>query len=395
MHFLVVAEPNGWGGTEANTTLMIDALGGRGHRVDLWQIPSSGSGHYSRMWSNAHGELLELSADAARGPGARTWWNTRLERLAPAVVVLEKGYVNTLFPGLDLAARRCRLPLVIIEHHPAITPAELTRLRPWTYLREWASPTYRALQRQHRLASSRISVSHITERALNAYLRWTPRPSTVIHPGIRFDQFVPDPAGRRAARARHGIPEAALVFGAVGRLHPYKRFDVALRLLASSSRLREAYLLLAGEGSERERLEGLAAELGVADRVRFAGWIPDEERRVVLSALDCFVMLSDLEGLGMALIEAIACGCVCIATECGGPQEILTHPSLGSLIPQGDWPAATAAMEEVGDRHRAGTLHAAAGQRRSLVRAEYDAEVQNSRYADYLEAVAGRRGRAA
>jgi len=390
LRFLVVAQPNGWGGTEINSTLMIDALGSRGHQVDLWEIPSSGSRHYSTRWQNRHGALVELKDHDASGLRARPWWTARLTRNAPSVIVLAKGYVHTCFPGLDLAARRLRIPVVVIEHEPALFPTDLARVGPLTFLREWLTPGYRRLQLQQALAASRISVSDITDRALNAFLRWTKQERSVIHPGIRFDDFRPDPEGGRAVRSKLGIPGDGLVFGAIGRFHPKKRFDLAVRLFAQVEFPADAWFLLAGGGEERPALEAVISELKIGDRVKLVDWVDGTERRAHLSALDCFVMVSTLEGLGMTLVEALACGCTCIATACGGPEEVLTHPSLGLLVREGDWSSVVAEMARVALMHRRGTLSQGAEERRALVRREYDSETQNARYADRLEAI-GRR----
>lgn len=393
MRFLLVAQPNGWGGTEINSTLMVDSLGARGHQIDLWEIPSSGSRHYSSHWQNRHGALLDLEDGKARGPGARTWWHTRLGRHAPEVIVLAKGYVHTCFPALDLAARQLKIPVVVIEHEPALFPADLARVGPLTFLREWLTPGYRRLQLQQTLATARISVSDITDRALNAFLRWTKRERSVIHPGIRFDDFRPDPEGGRAVREKLGIPANALVFGAIGRFHPKKRFELALRLFAQVEFPGETWFLLAGGGEGRPVLEALIGELGIGARVRLADWVTGDERRAHLSAIDCFVMVSTLEGLGMTLVEALACGCTCIATACGGPDEVMTDPSLGLLVPEGDWGAVVAEMARVALEHGRGALAQGAEERRALLRREYDSDTQNARYADRLEAIGRRFGR--
>ena len=80
--------------------------------------------------------------------------------------------------------------------------------------------------------------------------------------------FVPDAGARRRAQERAGAPLAV----ALGRLHPNKGFDLLLDALAAT---REVDLWIAGDGPLRPRLEGRAAELGLADRVRFLGWRED------------------------------------------------------------------------------------------------------------------------
>ena len=393
MRFLIVTAPNGWGGTEVNSSLMIDALGSRGHEIELWQLPSAGSGHYSRRWSNRFGALLELSHQEATARQASSWWQERLGKSTPDVVVLAKGDTYTMFPGLDLAARRLGLPVVVIEHEPVLFPEQLEQVGPLTFLREWLNPGYRKLQLQQRLATWRISVSAITDRALNAYLKWTKRHRSVIHPGISFTEFRADPEGRNAVRAKYAIPEPALVFGAIGRYHPKKRFDLALRLFAQAQLPSDCYFLLAGGGEERNALSELASSLGIGARVRVADWVDGNERRAHLSALDCFVMVSTLEGLGMTLVEALACGCACIATDCGGPREVLTNPSLGLLVEQGDWGAIIREMQRLAAPGTRGEIAVGAKLRRAAIQREYEVTVQNAKYAELLEDIGRRASR--
>ena len=395
MRFLVVAQPNGWGGTEVNTTLMIDALGSRTHDVDLIEIPSAGARHYATRWTNRHGQHEEHPLGSGVGAGARRWWIHRLRQRKPSAVVLAKGYLHTVFTGLDLACRQLGIPQVVVEHEPAIFPADLEAVGPLTFYRELLSPGYRRLQLQQALAAHRISVSAITDRAMNGYLRWTKRHTSVIHPGIRFDEFVPDPDGAAALRGRLGIPADAMVFGAIGRFHPKKRFDLALRLFAEAKLPENSFFLLAGGGDERAELERVIGSLGIEHRVRLTGWADGEARLAGYSAIDCFLMVSILEGLGMTLVEAIACGCRCIATDCGGPAEVLTDRSLGLLVREGEWDAVREEMARLAVERAGAGWHAGAEERRALVRREYDATAQNEKYADLLESVARARGRAA
>lgn len=187
---------------------------------------------------------------------------------------------------------------------------------------------------------------------------------------------LPGPAGRAAARARHGIADEVAV-GVVAALERRKGHDVLLRALASLGDHRPAIRCLAcGDGSQRAALEQLARELGLADRVRFLG----EQRQVadVLAALDVFVLPSRHEGLGVAVLEAMAMALPVVASAVGGLPEAVLHGTTGLLVPPEDPAALARAIGELAtDRERAQAMGAAGRER---VLAEFSMEHMAERY---------------
>jgi glycosyltransferase involved in cell wall biosynthesis len=98
----------------------------------------------------------------------------------------------------------------------------------------------------------------------------------------------------------------------------------------------------------RDELLALAAELGVADDVQLPG--ASENPFAWMARASVFALSSRFEGLGNVLIEAMACGCPVVSTDCeSGPAEILAGGRLGPLVPVGDVPALAAALERVLD----------------------------------------------
>lgn len=152
------------------------------------------------------------------------------------------------------------------------------------------------------LTSRVIAVSEPVARRLVAW--GVPQARVRVVPvGIETAAFAFDPAARAAVRAELGIAQDAVVVGGVGRMVEPKRFDVLLRALAP---LPGVTVLLVGEGPAREGLAALAAQLGMAGRVRFAGRRLDVAR--VLSAMDVFASPSPEETFGVAILEAMASG---------------------------------------------------------------------------------------
>jgi glycosyltransferase involved in cell wall biosynthesis len=131
----------------------------------------------------------------------------------------------------------------------------------------------------------------------------------------------------------------------IGRLDPQKDQVTLLRAFARLARRRDAGLIILGEGRERGRLERLARDLGVADRVIMPGWVPSIEP--YFRAADLFVLSSAYEGFGLVLVEALSQGVPVVSTDCpSGPAEILADGRYGRLVPVGDDEALADAMEE-------------------------------------------------
>lgn len=115
---------------------------------------------------------------------------------------------------------------------------------------------------------------------------------------------------------RHGIPHVAFL----GRLVPQKGIDWLLRALAL--RGAPAHLDVAGEGPQRAELEALAAELGLADRVTFHGWLgPEDARRLIQASRAVVVPSVWHEPAGLVTLEAGACGRAVVAGRVGGIPE--------------------------------------------------------------------------
>lgn len=121
----------------------------------------------------------------------------------------------------------------------------------------------------------------------------------------------------------------------VGRLVPAKDFPTLLKAFAHIRATRPARLVILGEGRERQILENLAINLEIASDFSLPGFKANPY--AYMSRATVFVLSSLLEGLPNALIEALACGCPVVSTNCrSGPQEILANGAFGSLVPVGD-----------------------------------------------------------
>ena len=149
-------------------------------------------------------------------------------------------------------------------------------------------------------------------------------PNAVLEAGL--------PARPAGAPALQGAP--ALL--SVGRLDAVKRLQDAIAALALPG-MEQAVLHLVGRGPDRARLQACADALGVADRVRFHGFVADADVAALAAAADVFVMPSAVEGMPTVLIEMLLLGCPVVASVIPGNRAILAEVGLqAALYPLGD-----------------------------------------------------------
>ena len=130
-------------------------------------------------------------------------------------------------------------------------------------------------------------------------------------------------------------PDAPPVVLGTGRLVPQKDFPTLLRAFARVRARRPARLMILGEGKLRAELEALASTLGIAADVTLPGFV--ENPYAYMTRAAGFVLSSAWEGLSNAVIEALACGCPVVSTDCpSGPAEILDGGTYGRLVSVGD-----------------------------------------------------------
>jgi glycosyltransferase involved in cell wall biosynthesis len=136
------------------------------------------------------------------------------------------------------------------------------------------------------------------------------------------------------------------VFLAVGRLSLQKDYETMLKAFAQYKLNNSGKLLILGEGELRTKLENLITTLKLDNEVRLLGFTDNPYS--YMSKVNCLVLSSLWEGLPTVLIEAMACGCQVIATDCPyGSKEILAGGEYGFLVPTQDISALAQAMEQV------------------------------------------------
>ncbi|PZN11007.1 MAG: glycosyltransferase family 4 protein [Bacillota bacterium] len=296
----------------------VEALRGAGVQVDVLAMPRRGSGWRGRL---AYGLW------ALRGLG-------RLARRYDAV------HAHYAVPSgvLGLWYRRLRgRPLVVTVHGSdvLVLPERFPRLAP-------------LLRRVLTGADHVIAVSNFLRQRVMERFGVPPGRITVQSAGIDTRVFRPEAPGAAEVRARYG-QQPLVVF--TGNLIRRKGVDVLIQAFARvRERLGSGHLLLVGppvEEDYHEILRERVAALHLEEHVTFAGPLPPAEVAAAMAAADVFVLPSLDEGLGLVVLEALACGVPVVASRVGGIPEIVQDGDFGLLVPPGDVNALAGAIRRV------------------------------------------------
>ena len=223
-----------------------------------------------------------------------------------------------------------------------------------------------------------IAVSHDVAAQLIERFGWPAAKVEVVHNAVDLDRIaVPASPGLRAELGVEG--DAPLVL-TTARLEEQKGHSVLLRAAAG---VPDAVFVLAGEGALRGALEAEAAELGVAERIRFLGERTDVPE--LLAACDVFALPSLYEGSSLAVLEAMAAGRPVVSSMIGGTDELIEDGLSGLLVPPGDADALADALRRLlADRELGATLAARARER---VERDFTREAMARRIARLYEEV--------
>ena len=239
-------------------------------------------------------------------------WAVRLAGVGTRVVVSERNAIAARI-AVDRRRRTRRIPALVRRFYPRADAVACV---------------------SRGLAQEVARVAGLPEHAVHACYnpvvtgRFAAPPATPPHPWLA-----------------EGQPPVVL---GVGKLKPQKGFDTLLHAFAQLRVEREARLVLLGRGPQEARLRALARELGVQDDVELPGFVADPFAWMFHAGV--FALSSRFEGLPGVLIQALACGCPVVASDCEhGPREILEGGRYGPLVPVDDAPALARAMATVLD----------------------------------------------
>ncbi len=326
-HFLHVFSTFDAGGPQVRTARILDLM----PRSDRHTVVAMDGriGCADRVASDVRMELEPA-------PAVRGTWRTAsamgemMRRLQPdAVLTYNWGAIETLLGAWRIGYRS------VVHHEEGFGTEENERLllrRNWT--RRLLLPRARAL----------IVPSRTLERIATS--AWK-QPASHVHylpNGVDLERFAP--------RER---PDDDVVIGSVASFRPVKNHPLLLAAFAQMSRRAEARLLMYGDGPERGAVESLARDLGVADRVTFAGQCADTAE--AYPQMDVFAMSSHSEQMPIVVLEAMACGLPVVATDVGDIADMIVEANRELVVAPGDSAALAAALDRaVADRQLRETL---------------------------------------
>ncbi|KKB11111.1 hypothetical protein VE25_14870 [Devosia geojensis] len=315
----------GGGGAERVAVNLARGFIARGWKVDM--IVASGAGSY--------GALLPASVEVhvvGRSPWSMARGLSAWSRRSPGAVLLSCQANLSRVAGLCVAAGWLRNPLIVREPNIIRSVPLKGQSRLW-------APFVPFLYRR---AGGFIALSQAAREDLAAMIGRAPHDIALIGNGVDQAEVL--------RRSREPVEEPWLgpdrpapVVVTAGRLTAQKGFETLLAAMAEVNAVRPTRLIILGEGELRETLTRLVARLGLAGTVKMPGFV--ENPYAYMARADLFVLPSRWEGSPNALIEALATGTPCVATDCrSGAREIMTDPACGRLVPVGNAPAMAKAM---------------------------------------------------
>lgn len=201
----------------------------------------------------------------------------------------------------------------------------------------------RLLLQSIRDAQANVCLSRFCENALRSTVPFG-FASSVIYPGVNSEQFHPATDAERIKLRKQLGFDGSMVLLSLGRLVERKGQDMVIAALPKLvKQFPDVLYVIAGRGSDRDRLSRLVDSHGVAKFVRFDGFVPDARKAAYYQACDIYMMPSreirergDVEGFGLTFLEANACGRPVIGGRSGGCGEAIQHGENGFLVDPGN-----------------------------------------------------------
>lgn len=314
MHVTFVVRSMSRGGIARQVSYLASGLSRRGHRVSIVQFFATSSND-ELVEADIEPETLDVRG---RRDVARLVWRfgERLRSLRPDVVY--GFYVESNLLAL-LGGRAVGAKVVW-----GIRTDNLGSLESEAVGRVTAMVHARLLRRPDLVVAN----SDAGGRAVLAAGLPESRVRVILN-GVDTSRFAPGRSARERVRREWNVANGATLVGAVGRLEPRKGLDRFLRAAAvhAERESESRYVLVGpGDGSEERRLAALAQELGIADRIVWAG--PRADMPAVYESLDLTTLLSvGQEGCPNVVAESLACGVPCVVADVGDAPALVADPS--------------------------------------------------------------------
>jgi phosphatidyl-myo-inositol dimannoside synthase len=322
---------DGWAGEDVMRifALVTDAFGGHGgiarfnrellsalcSHPDVEQVVA-----LPRLLPEPPGDLPEKLVFDTSGVGGKLKFVLAVLHSAfrtPRSAIILCGHIH-LLPVAFLIRLFRRVPIVLVVHG----------VDAWQPTRRWL------VDRLVRKIDVLISVSDFTRQRFLAWARPVRAQRFRLPNCVDLTAFTPGPK-HPGLMERYGLRESTVLL-TVARLSAqerYKGVDEVLAVLPELAReIPNLRYLVVGDGTDRARLVQKAASLGLADRVRFAGYVAEREKVDHYRLADAFVMAGWGEGFGIVYLEALACGVPVLASKLDASREAVLDGKLGVLV---------------------------------------------------------------
>jgi len=376
--FCYYYHPYGGGGADRAMQRVAEALARRGWRLSVVTKPLKGSPRREPINGVQVYRTTELPVPGLRFLSymvAAFWY--QLFSHAPDTVL----HLNQLYLSMPLAIwlRRLRGMRVVVTLQCGGEHGDIARARRLPLgLGRW-------VLKAARKADALVSLSdQLTTELIDA--GFARERIAQIPNGVDASLFAPvSPEQRAALRKQFALPADRPIVLFAARLETQKAVDVLLRAWKLvQARQPQALLVLAGDGSLRRQLETESRDLDLGESVRFLGWT--EQVLALYQSTDLYVLPSWSEGMPNALLEAMACGLMPVATAIPGTIDVVTSERDGLLVKPGNEAELAAALERgIRDEPLRTSLAAAARQR---ILDHFTVEQTSQRYADLYQQVA-------
>ncbi|NQU76998.1 MAG: glycosyltransferase family 4 protein [Planctomycetes bacterium] len=321
---LFVNDATAYGGAELYQTDLAEACLSRGWQAGVvFPDRQSLDGWHRHLQSKNIAAVRYAEGDIRTGR-----LNRESELLHPTLVHANSSWRRG-FHQIMASVAEPSVPRVITEHaYAAFLPRRCSlvgRLQSRMHIRLW-----REKRRQWAQCKQIITVNERDRLVL--VQNWAAPCGRIrcIYHGVDITSFTDEAEARANLHRAMGTKPAEPVIVAVGRIEPGKGFDLLLEALAGLTD-RPWRLAMIGDGPCLASLQVQAQKLGLVGRVSFLGYRGDVP--LLLGGGDLFVLPSRNEALGYSLLEAMACGLPTVATDSGGPGEILGDSQFGLLVP--------------------------------------------------------------
>jgi glycosyltransferase involved in cell wall biosynthesis len=284
--------------------------------------------------------------------------------------ILQAHLYEASFVGM-LAAKLARIPLRILTRHHLDQVHIIGNKLP-LMLDRWEAKT----------ADKIVTLSNAVRDFLISREQIGGGKIEVIYQGFDFENFSADESDRRRIREEFGFTESDFVIGTIGNFFPTKghRFLVSA-MKESLADIPNLKLLFVGDGGDKETLKRQIAELGLTERVVFAGFRKDVN--AFMKAVDAVLHPSLSEAFCQVLIETMSVGTPIISTDVGGAREVITDGENGLLIPAEDIQSIVGAIKNIYNNKDFAEKIAVAGQK--SVRSRFTIEKMVNHQAECYE----------